>query len=213
MALIDCPECSNRISDQSLACPSCGFPTSEFEATINCPECHSSINNKSQSCHECGFPIAKKVLPKSVPDYVPKRRTQQKKKDNEYGFQSLIFIIFIAFVLYQLSTCSSDNENIRQVEVSAPDTNLTSIPMSDSFENGRYFLTSQSTGNSIEYIEYIRKGNDNTSYAKMQIKCSNNKVKKYSADNPEALQSADMGNWSTPIREGTDQDIVNFICR
>ena len=27
MALINCPECSKSISDQSTACPSCGFPT------------------------------------------------------------------------------------------------------------------------------------------------------------------------------------------
>lgn len=36
MALIDCPECSKRVSDQSNACPSCGFPIakiSPFKAT------------------------------------------------------------------------------------------------------------------------------------------------------------------------------------
>lgn len=27
MALIDCPECSKSISDQSISCPNCGFPT------------------------------------------------------------------------------------------------------------------------------------------------------------------------------------------
>ena len=27
MALINCPECSKSISDQSISCPSCGFPT------------------------------------------------------------------------------------------------------------------------------------------------------------------------------------------
>lgn len=215
MALINCPECTHKISDQSVSCTNCGLPTSKMTFLIQCPECSESISNQSISCANCGFPIAKTTPPKSVPDYVPKRRTQQKKKDNEYGFQSLILILFIAFMLYQLSTCSSDNEDIKQVETqaSAPDTNLTPIPMSDSFEDGRYFLTSQSTENSIEYVEYIRKGNNNTSYAKMQIKCSSNKVKKYSADNPEALQSADMGDWYTPTPDWTDQDIVNFVCK
>lgn len=100
-----------------------------------------------------------------------------------------------------------------EVQDSAPNNELISIPMSDSFENGRYFLTSQATENGIENIEYIRKGNDNTSYAKMQIKCSNNEIKKYSADNPNDLRSADMGNWVTPAPDWTDQDIVNFICK
>ena len=88
-----------------------------------------------------------------------------------------------------------------------------SIPMSDSFENGRYFLTSQTTENGFENIEYIREGNDNTSYAKMQIKCLDNEIKKYSADNSNALQSADMGEWFIPTPDWTDQDIVNFICK
>lgn len=29
MALINCPECSHRISDQSISCPKCGFANSE----------------------------------------------------------------------------------------------------------------------------------------------------------------------------------------
>lgn len=100
-----------------------------------------------------------------------------------------------------------------EVRDSAPNNDLIPIPMSDSFENGRYFLTSQATENGIENIEYIRKGNDNTSYAKMQIKCSDNEIKKYSVDNADALQSADMGDWITPTPDWTDQDIVKFICK
>lgn len=99
-----------------------------------------------------------------------------------------------------------------EVQDSAPNNESISIPMSDSFENGRYFLTSRATENGIENIEYIRKGNDNTSYAKMEIRCSDNQIRKYSADNANALQSADMGDWVTPTPDWTDQDIVNFIC-
>lgn len=116
---------------------------------------------------------------------------------------------------------SATNDMVQEVEApemileapnSEPNNNLTSIPMSDSFENGRYFLTSQTTENGFENIEYIRKGNDNISYAKMQIKCSDNEIRKYSADNADALHSADMGDWITPTPDWTDQDIVNFIC-
>jgi len=99
-----------------------------------------------------------------------------------------------------------------EVQNSAPNNELISIPMSDSFENGRYFLTSQTTENGIENIEYIRKGSENTSYAKMEIRCSDNQIRKYSADSANALESADMGDWITPTPDWTDQDIVNFIC-
>lgn len=105
----------------------------------------------------------------------------------------------------------SQLENLGEEE-SATKAEPTSIPMSDSFENGRYFLTSQITDNGIENIEYIRKGNDNISYGKMEIICSDNQIRKYSADSADALQSANMGNWVTPSPDWTDQDIVNFIC-
>jgi hypothetical protein len=100
----------------------------------------------------------------------------------------------------------------QEAEYSESNSDLIPIPMSDSLENGRYFLTSQATENGIENIEYIRKGNDNISYAKMEIRCADNQIRKYSADNVDALQSADMGNWITPTPDWTDQDIVNFIC-
>lgn len=67
MALIDCPECTNSISDQSLSCPSCGLPTSKMTFLIKCPECSESISNQSISCNSCGLPIAKPLPYKAVP--------------------------------------------------------------------------------------------------------------------------------------------------
>ncbi len=38
MALIECPECKNRISDKAHACPHCGLPGSFFNTDINVQE-------------------------------------------------------------------------------------------------------------------------------------------------------------------------------
>ncbi|WP_201527417.1 hypothetical protein [Psychrobacter frigidicola] len=108
---------------------------------------------------------------------------------------------------------SATNDVVPEVEATAPKAELTPIPMSDSHENGRYFLTSHTTENGVENVEYIRKGNESDAYVKTQIKCSSNKVKKYSADNPAALISADMGDWVTVDPDWTDADSVKFICK
>ncbi|MFC1930699.1 zinc-ribbon domain-containing protein [Chloroflexota bacterium] len=34
MALIKCPECSNQISDKSMACPYCGLPSQYYASTV-----------------------------------------------------------------------------------------------------------------------------------------------------------------------------------
>jgi len=110
-------------------------------------------------------------------------------------------------------TLEVEVEEVEEVEDSAPNTELTPIPMSDSHENGRYFLTSHTTENGVENVEYIRKGNESNAYGRMQIKCSNNEIRKHSTDNPKALQSLDLGDWYTPTPDWTDKDIFNFICK
>ena len=35
MALINCPECSKSVSDQSISCPNCGFPIAKIETIHN----------------------------------------------------------------------------------------------------------------------------------------------------------------------------------
>ena len=71
MALIDCPECTHTISDQSVSCTNCGLPTSKMEYLVKCPECSESISNQSASCTNCGFPIAKPAPFKAVPPPLP----------------------------------------------------------------------------------------------------------------------------------------------
>ena len=209
MALINCPECSKRISDQSITCPSCGFPTARAVPPPISRE--GSLNNKTEL-------LAKKpqVLQPTWKDTFSRR--------NAIALSIVISVSFLGIFIIGNSEYDEKishsvpkppqfniERNTVEEPVSTSETFL-SIPMSDSFENGRYFLTSLATEEDIENIEYIRKGNDNTSYGKMEIKCSDNQVRKYSADNFNALQSADMGDWFTPAPDWTDQDIVNFVC-
>ncbi|PYE38996.1 zinc ribbon domain-containing protein [Psychrobacter fozii] len=67
MALINCPECTHKISDQSVTCTSCGLPTSKMRFSIKCPECSKSISNQSISCTNCGFPLIKSETSKDIP--------------------------------------------------------------------------------------------------------------------------------------------------
>ena len=82
--------------------------------------------------------------------------------------------------------------------------------LSGSGEDGRYFLISQTKGNGIEYV---RKGNENDTYGRMELNCSSNKIRKISSDSPESLKLADLGDWYTPTPDWTDKDIFNFGCK
>ena len=98
MALINCPECTHKISDQSVSCANCGLPTSKMTFLIKCPECSESISNQNISCTNCGFPIVKSAPSKDVPSsYKELKRIKERNLDKafeeleeleeeEYGF-------------------------------------------------------------------------------------------------------------------------------
>lgn len=319
MALINCPECSKRISDQSVTCPSCGFPTARA-IPPPLPQTNHDNNNslvdsrqKQKNSGGSGTTIFLFIiiiaigylLVNNYDNYTEKASQYSEEHSEPYEESSQVedslfdseltqipmllsgtgedgryFLIshFTSYGLddieyvrrgsesdaygqmqidctnHEIRKSSSENfkglpsahlgdwytptsdwtdqdivnfickkqsvpkqpqfnteRNAAEEPVSTSET-FVSIPMSDSFENGRYFLTSHTTENGIENIEYIREGNESTSYAKMEIRCADNQIRKYSADNANALQSADMGDWITTTPDWTDQDIVNFIC-
>lgn len=195
MALINCPECSHRISDKSIACISCGFPIARAAPFRAVPPPLSEmdfIDNKDN------FLVEKHQIIKP------------KKKGKSSKFQDFMGVLLVIFFLYQLATCSDDEPS--RVQNSSSDSAQIPMLIAGSSEDGRYHLISHTTDNGIEYVEYKRKGNTEDSYSKMHISCSDNKMKSYSADSINALQSADMGEWYTPNPDWTDKDIFNFIC-
>jgi len=38
MAIINCPECNNKVSDKAESCPNCAFPLNRITNTIKAPE-------------------------------------------------------------------------------------------------------------------------------------------------------------------------------
>ena len=53
MALIQCPECQNRISDKAEKCPHCGLPAIYFVSEqSSVPENRSSLQGKLDYCTE-----------------------------------------------------------------------------------------------------------------------------------------------------------------
>lgn len=57
MALISCPDCGSRISDQAKACPRCGRPIQSYRSSSEikiCPDCRNEIPVQSPECIYCG---------------------------------------------------------------------------------------------------------------------------------------------------------------
>ena len=195
MALINCPECSKRISDQSTACPSCGFPTPSEQIDNNNLLASSRQRQKNSGCS--GATIFLIIIIVLIGFWLVSAYDGYREKARQYNEEQ-----------------SEPDKESPQVQESVFDSPLTQIPMllSGSGENGRYFLISHFASYGIENVKYARRGNESDAYGEMQIDCANDKIRKTSSDNLEALISADLGDWYTPTPDWTDQDIVNFIC-
>ena len=195
MALINCPECSKRISDQSTACPSCGFPTPSEQIDHNNLLASSRQRQKNSGCS--GATIFLIIIIVLIGFWLVSAYDGYTEKARQYSEEQ-----------------SEPDKESPQVQESVFDSQLTQIPMllSGSGEDGRYFLISHFTSYGLENVTYARRGNESDAYGEMQIDCKNHKIRKTSSENLEALKSADLGDWYTPTPDWTDQDIVNFIC-
>lgn len=195
MALINCPECSKTISDQSISCPSCGFPTPSEQIDDNNSSASSVQRQKNSGCS--GTTIFLLIIIVAIGYWFVSSYNSYREKVEEYSEEH-----------------SELHEESPQIQASVFDPPLEQIPMilSGSSEDGRYFLISHFTSYGIENVKYVRRGNESDAYGEMQIDCSNNTIRKTSSDNLKALEVADLGDWYTPTPDWTDQDIVNFIC-
>ena len=64
MALVDCSDCGERISDKAERCIHCGCPVAQ---RIDCPECGKSTDSASGSCQHCGYPLTAEPVAKEAP--------------------------------------------------------------------------------------------------------------------------------------------------
>lgn len=109
MALINCPECTHKISDQSVSCTNCGLPTSKMRFSIKCPECSKFTSNQSISCTNCGFPIVEHAPAKNIPPSSEElkelkllKELEEAGEPDDYGFfnHTNMFIISCIIIYF-----------------------------------------------------------------------------------------------------------------
>lgn len=149
MALIECPECGKKISDQAKMCPHCGMP---LEKTIICPECGEEISSAEKNCPACGFPVKKNY-----------RRKLWKKVIRAICFFTASSII-VATVIFGINY--ANNQKKAQLELES-ENSKTEEPVSKK-------VTASSAHNTTVDFKVLEKseiddGNDNQVVFKIQL--------------------------------------------
>ncbi len=69
MAMIQCPQCGESISEKAPKCVHCGLTLTEEPKKI-CLECREELENGVLVCPKCGCPIEQEIAAESVPQQV-----------------------------------------------------------------------------------------------------------------------------------------------
>ena len=195
-----------------------------------CPSCHKQIQSTFAGCPYCHKPLVKE-------NFMPHKHPKKSSVFNDLkkyllislGIAVALFLLFFIWAINSTpsytpsstSTAISSESSVETATNSEPDiesqTTETAIPMSSEHENNRYFLLSHTSKGNIEKVTYVRKGKgsdeyDVDVYGVMEINCRKNKIRKYSTESFEELNSPHFSDWVTPYPEWTDNDIVTFIC-
>lgn len=104
MALIECPDCGEEVSDEEATCPYCGNPffieDDEIpEVIYECEKCGSQFETPFTVCPKCGY--SEKDEPANQPQTAPPQPAGDKSKAIKIGacIVSVAVVVCIAFAL------------------------------------------------------------------------------------------------------------------
>lgn len=131
MALIQCKNCGNEVSDRALVCPHCGNHLIDDEnSTIFCEECGTEIPIGVESCPKCGCPVNRTESAHKVElTGVKIKKSLQNKKSIIIIATLAIAIIFITIIGIHVSKQKAEEEAARISEEYSDNFNLAVITM------------------------------------------------------------------------------------
>ncbi|MBQ8325555.1 MAG: zinc ribbon domain-containing protein [Lachnospiraceae bacterium] len=98
MAMINCPECGQDISDKAAMCVHCGMVFGEAwknKVELRCEECGASLVETDNMCPKCGCPVENKTVEESImPQKIEVTSKKMAKKT-----KIVILVVIITLVL------------------------------------------------------------------------------------------------------------------
>jgi len=121
MALIDCPNCNQKISDKAMVCPHCGvnLPRIMVESEkkiLTCEECGSELPADASSCPNCGCPVSDQTPPLDSSKTIQSRTGSKRRK---IALISVAAVLAVAIITVVTVTFTNRAEAARLAEEAA----------------------------------------------------------------------------------------------
>ena len=116
MAMINCPNCGQDVSEKAKKCIHCGVELiKETQKELKCVECGAILEEKAESCPQCGCPVEKDALDKPQQVEVASIKMADKTKKSIIGIVIAVVVLIMCGVGYKVY---SDNKEKQEYEES-----------------------------------------------------------------------------------------------
>ncbi len=110
MALIECKECGQMVSDKAEICPNCGCPV---EKEVVCEECGEHFKEGEPTCPKCGCPVSGENATSS--SFRKESSDSQTEEVKTFMLQNKKFLPIEAMKKIQLRLMALDEEQFERV--------------------------------------------------------------------------------------------------
>lgn len=118
MAMIQCPECGQEISDKAKKCIHCGkiFVEEVIKEEIKCGECGAVLSETDEMCSNCGCPVERKITELEKPQQVEVTNIKMTAKTKKMVVAVVIAIIIclvggIGYKIYSENKAEQEYQN------------------------------------------------------------------------------------------------------
>lgn len=112
MAMIQCPECGQEISDKAKKCIHCGkVLIEEVQPTKYCAECGKEIPVDSQECPFCGCPVEQEKPENPAVAQVAAKAKKNKKPLVVVAIIAIVAVI-IGFIINSIGSSLNEDEQL-----------------------------------------------------------------------------------------------------
>lgn len=207
MAMIQCPECGQEISDKAKKCIHCGKVLIEDPKKF-CAECGKEIPMDSEECPFCGCPVAPEKKENVVVNQVLDNAKKNKKKLTIIGGIVAAIVLLVLIINFASSSLNADEQlayqNILQLK------NMMKDPDSFKLYDELFLLKHFDEEGNHDYTYTIVKYGGANGYGAITTDEAIFKDGKYVMDYSEDLtQNTDDPDWSEKVM--VDLDIQGYI--
>lgn len=119
MAMIECPNCKEKISDKAVKCPHCDYELVPNDKKLVCIECGAEIKEGEKACPICGCPVDEEISITQRVEVTGVKISPKNKKLLIKVIIAAIAVVIVAVLILQIQKKTRIKDYSENLELTA----------------------------------------------------------------------------------------------